>query len=219
MASGPGKQHAEIERVQERLLADPFALVDEHAMHERDLAGRAAEGQNADPAPRRRALRLKVGGSSRRSCVTRAVRPVIGSPLRFAGELPGVARIAANAGGASREMPHELRAQCDLGRSWQRENRASRVQFVVEVRRLHATQERGMQGSHGFGAIDPGGGVSRRRCHCRAARPHSSHGRRARLSRRRRHHRPLYSRAALSARQMSRASCISASSASSCCCS
>ena len=48
---GTRQQHAEIERVQERLLADPFALVHQHAMHQRDLAGRAAEGQNADPRP------------------------------------------------------------------------------------------------------------------------------------------------------------------------
>ena len=40
--------------------------------------------------------------------------------------------------------------------------------------------------SNDLDAIDPGGGVSRRRRHCRAARPHLSHGRGARLSRRRR---------------------------------
>ena len=47
----PGQQHAEIERVQEALLADPFPLVDEHAVHQRDLAGGSAEGQDADLRP------------------------------------------------------------------------------------------------------------------------------------------------------------------------
>jgi hypothetical protein len=48
---GPGQQHAEIERVQEAVLGDPALLVDEDAMHQRDLAGRAAERQHADFRP------------------------------------------------------------------------------------------------------------------------------------------------------------------------
>ena len=51
MASGPGQQHAEIERMQIALLVDPFPLVDQHAVHQRDLAGRAAEGEHADLRP------------------------------------------------------------------------------------------------------------------------------------------------------------------------
>ena len=48
---GTGKEHAEIQRMQKALLRDPPPLIDEQAMHERDLAGRPAEGQDADPAP------------------------------------------------------------------------------------------------------------------------------------------------------------------------
>ena len=48
---GTRQQHAEIERVQELLLADPFALVHQDAMHQRDLSGRPAEGQHADLRP------------------------------------------------------------------------------------------------------------------------------------------------------------------------
>ena len=39
----PRQQHAEVERVQETLLLDPFLLVDHDAMHHGDLAGRPAE--------------------------------------------------------------------------------------------------------------------------------------------------------------------------------
>ncbi len=45
------QQHAEIERMQKALLADPAALLDENAMHERDLSGRSAEGHDADLGP------------------------------------------------------------------------------------------------------------------------------------------------------------------------
>jgi hypothetical protein len=48
---GAREQHAKIEGVQEALLADPAAFVDQHAMHQRNLTGRAAEGQDADPRP------------------------------------------------------------------------------------------------------------------------------------------------------------------------
>ena len=48
---GTRQQHAEIERVQKMLFVDPFALVHQHAMHQRDLSGRAAEGQHADLRP------------------------------------------------------------------------------------------------------------------------------------------------------------------------
>ena len=47
----PRQQHAEVERVQEPRLADPALLVDEDAVHHRDLPGRAAEGQRRDPQP------------------------------------------------------------------------------------------------------------------------------------------------------------------------
>ena len=42
---GAGEQHAEIQRMQKAALRDPFLIVDEHAMHQRDLSGGAAEAQ------------------------------------------------------------------------------------------------------------------------------------------------------------------------------
>ena len=48
---GTGQQHAEIERVQETRLVDPFLFVDGHAVHQRDLSCRAAERQTADLEP------------------------------------------------------------------------------------------------------------------------------------------------------------------------
>ena len=48
---GTRQQHAEIERVQVPVLGDPTPLLDEHAMHQRDLARRSAEGQQADLGP------------------------------------------------------------------------------------------------------------------------------------------------------------------------
>ena len=47
----PRQQHAEVERVQEPRLADPPLLVDEDAVHDRDLPGRPAERQRRDPEP------------------------------------------------------------------------------------------------------------------------------------------------------------------------
>ena len=46
-----GQQHAVIERVEEPALADPVPLVDQHAVHHGDLAGRAAEAEQPDPEP------------------------------------------------------------------------------------------------------------------------------------------------------------------------
>jgi hypothetical protein len=53
---GPRKQHAEVERMQEAVLRDPFPLVDKDAVHERDLAGRAAERKHADLGPHEKRL-------------------------------------------------------------------------------------------------------------------------------------------------------------------
>ena len=39
----PRQQHAEIQRMQEARLVDPLLLVDQDAVHQRDLAGRPAE--------------------------------------------------------------------------------------------------------------------------------------------------------------------------------
>ena len=46
MASGPGQQHAEIEGGEIFLLGEPAALLDDLAVHQRDLPRRPAEGQS-----------------------------------------------------------------------------------------------------------------------------------------------------------------------------
>ena len=46
---GPGQQVAEIECAQKRPLIDPFALVDQLMLHQRDLPGGAAEAEEANP--------------------------------------------------------------------------------------------------------------------------------------------------------------------------
>ena len=48
---GAGQQGAVIQRLQEAMLADPFLLFDDDAVHDRDLAGRSAEGKCRDPRP------------------------------------------------------------------------------------------------------------------------------------------------------------------------
>ena len=48
---GAGQQRAVVQRLQETLLADPLLLLDDDAVHDRDLPGRAAEGQRGDPRP------------------------------------------------------------------------------------------------------------------------------------------------------------------------
>ena len=52
---GAGKQHAVVEGVEEPGFADPALLLDQDAMHHRDLAGGAAEAERSDayPDPRR----------------------------------------------------------------------------------------------------------------------------------------------------------------------
>ena len=59
----PGQQHAEVERVQVALLLDPLLLVDQDAVHERDLARRPAEAEAADLEPDAERLREAVRGS------------------------------------------------------------------------------------------------------------------------------------------------------------
>ena len=49
---GPRQQHAIVKRMQEPLFRDPALLLDQDAMHHRDLAGGAAEAQRRDPHPR-----------------------------------------------------------------------------------------------------------------------------------------------------------------------
>ncbi len=44
----PGQQHAEIQGMQEALLVEPFLLVDQDGVHQRDLPGWPAEGEKAN---------------------------------------------------------------------------------------------------------------------------------------------------------------------------
>ncbi|BDQ24106.1 hypothetical protein RQN9TF_33125 (plasmid) [Rhodococcus qingshengii] len=47
-----GKQHAVVQGMQEAFLSDPAFVVDEHALHDGDLPGGAAEGLQGDQEPR-----------------------------------------------------------------------------------------------------------------------------------------------------------------------
>jgi hypothetical protein len=60
---GSRQQRAEIERAQERALADPAPPVDQLVLHDRDLAGGSAEGDAAELEPE--AQRLAEGGAPR----------------------------------------------------------------------------------------------------------------------------------------------------------
>ena len=48
---GSGQQHAVVQRMQEPALGDPPLLLDDDAVHHRDLPGRAAEAQGGDARP------------------------------------------------------------------------------------------------------------------------------------------------------------------------
>ena len=52
LSLGAGEQHAVVEGVQESALPDPAFLVDQGALHDRDLPGRSAEGLQARSEPR-----------------------------------------------------------------------------------------------------------------------------------------------------------------------
>ena len=56
MRLGARQQHAVVQRVQESLFADPALLLDQDAMHHRDLPGRPAEAKRSDPRPGPRRL-------------------------------------------------------------------------------------------------------------------------------------------------------------------
>jgi hypothetical protein len=60
----PRQQHAVVERVQEPALADPALLLDQDAVHQRDLPGRPAEAERRDlrPGAHRLAERDAVAG-------------------------------------------------------------------------------------------------------------------------------------------------------------
>ena len=80
----PRQQHAEVERMQEARLVEPFLLVDDHAVHHGDLRGRTAEVDASDlqPQPERFA-------ETRRSVRGTGQRLAVGPPSHaaFAGQL------------------------------------------------------------------------------------------------------------------------------------
>ena len=62
---GAGQEHAEVEGVQEAAVAEPAPLLDQGAVHDGDLPGGAAEGEERDARPDARRLgEGGVGGSS-----------------------------------------------------------------------------------------------------------------------------------------------------------
>ena len=48
---GAGQEHAVVQGMQEAVLADPALLLDDDAVHDRDLAGGAAEAEQRDAQP------------------------------------------------------------------------------------------------------------------------------------------------------------------------
>jgi hypothetical protein len=53
---GPGQQRAVVERVKVTLLVDPALLLDKDAVHQRDLARRAAKAEETHGGARARQL-------------------------------------------------------------------------------------------------------------------------------------------------------------------
>ena len=74
-------QHAETERIEEAAVIDPFALIDKHAVHQRDLSGRPAERQQADAQPNGERFAVCGFGHQSRgvflSCVQHAHAPLL----------------------------------------------------------------------------------------------------------------------------------------------
>ena len=74
---GTGQQHAVVERVQKPLLGDPALLLDQDAMHDGDLAGRAAEAERRDAHPgperfvKRHAMRRSICRLRSDACMRR----------------------------------------------------------------------------------------------------------------------------------------------------
>jgi hypothetical protein len=60
---GPGQEHAEAQRLQVLLFGEPAAVLDQFAVHQRDLRRRAAEGQKADaPEDADKLMCFRAGG-------------------------------------------------------------------------------------------------------------------------------------------------------------
>jgi hypothetical protein len=77
-----GQQHAEIQRVQVARLFHPLLLVDQDPVHERDLAGRAAEAEAADLQPHAQRLAEARGAQARGSISPPAARQPSMPPSR-----------------------------------------------------------------------------------------------------------------------------------------
>ena len=96
---GAGQEHAVVQRMQEPRLVDPAFLLDQHAVHQRDLAGGAAEIDEPDLEPDRQ--RLAEGN------VFREVRRRVGD----FGDVPHVRR--RDAGSASCASPRSRHGTSD----------------------------------------------------------------------------------------------------------
>ena len=96
---GPWQEHAVVQRMEEPLLVDPAFLLDEHAVHQRDLAGGAAEIDEPDLEPDQQ--RLAEGN------VFREVRRRVGD----FGDVPHVRR--RDAGSANYASPRSRHGTSD----------------------------------------------------------------------------------------------------------
>ena len=85
---GPGQQHAVVERVQEAPLGNPALLLDQLAVHDRDLAGGPAEADEAQPEPEPEGLaqrHVMRGGGSGGGCGHHGAAPFIRSGFQLCG--------------------------------------------------------------------------------------------------------------------------------------
>ena len=99
---GPGKRHAEVERVQEAALRDPAPPLDELVVHDRDLPGRPAEADHPELQPEAECLAFT---RLRRRC-----RPDGDTPGRLDG------RVAAHAIGFWWKLDRQADARADSAR-------------------------------------------------------------------------------------------------------
>ena len=147
------QQHAVVQRVQETRLRYPALLLDDDAVHHRDLAGRSAERQQRDaqPDPERLAHADAMGGDrslhrnvGHRSGLRLGCRPVVGLAGRVAA--PAVERIvqAASRPRAARDRPHT----CATGRARRRAGPALRARDrAARCRRRERWSQAGRSGS------------------------------------------------------------------------
>ena len=126
---GAGEQRAVGQREEEPLLADPPLLLDERALHDRDLAGRAAEGLQRDrePGPGRLAQRDHV---PRRllGCRHRSTEPLPDGQSQADDSTTRLvcqaARLGAGAGPGGAASSRAATARCS-GSRWVRPSRSA----------------------------------------------------------------------------------------------